>query len=92
MAKNLKPILVYESGIDVPQIDGTVEYFSFANFDDYPRESQNGDKVIILQKEKLESPIVVWPKLMKQIEKITEPDEKPRKKKKKPKELPRKKK
>ena len=69
VVEKMKPISIYEHGLEMPQIDGTVEYFSFTNFSKYPRESAEGYETIILKKGQTEYTLVPWPELLRHIEK-----------------------
>ena len=69
VVEKMKPISVYEHGLKMPQIDGTVEYFPFTDFSKYPRESAEGYETIILKKGQTEFTLVPWPELLRYIEK-----------------------
>ncbi|MCK5559424.1 MAG: hypothetical protein KAJ51_02480, partial [Thermoplasmata archaeon] len=69
LVNRMRPITAYEHGIDMPQTDGQIIFFSFDNFSKYPRETTGGYETIILQKGHSEYTLVFWPELLKLISK-----------------------
>lgn len=65
----MRPITTYENGIEMPQTDGQMIFFSFNKFSKYPRETSGGYETIILQKGHSEYTLVLWPELLELINK-----------------------
>lgn len=68
---DLKPVTIYENGIDAPQLDGRTKFFSFKRVAKYPKEDIDGYEIIVLEIEKSEYPLVIWPKMAKHLAKKT---------------------
>ena len=74
--RNLKQIIVYENGLDIPQPDGFVKFAKFKDIPKHKIEDVDGYQTILIQEGDEDYPVVPWAKLRKLIKKKTEPKEK----------------